>query len=62
MNQSDLNNLLQYASDHSLMDKSFQEAYQLWQQSIQDTIDSWLADEYLASAEFYDNDYLDTAV
>lgn len=62
MNKSDLDNLLQFAQDCNLMDKPFQEVYKMWQGDLKDAYESMVADDYLASEEFYDQCYLDTAV
>lgn len=62
MNKKNLKDILQYAKSNNLMDKSFQEVYDLWNQDMQDTLNSWLADEYLASREYEDMQYLDAAV
>lgn len=62
MNMQDLKELLRYAEALNLMNKPFQEVYNMWQNDMRDTLDSWLADEYLASQEFYDQCYLDQAV
>lgn len=58
----DLKDLLQYAEDNNLMDKTFQEVYKMWQDDIKDAYDSTEADSYLASEEFYEQPYLDQAI
>lgn len=62
MTMQDLKELLQYAEFNNLMGKPFQEVYQMWQDDIKDAYESMMADDYLASQEFYDQCYLDTAV
>lgn len=62
MTMQDLKELLQYAEALNLMGKPFQEVYQMWQDDMKDAYESMAADDYLASEEFYDQCYLDTAV
>lgn len=62
MNMQDLKELLQYAESLNLMDEPFQEVYKMWQNDMKDAYESMVADDYLASEEFYDQCYLDTAV
>lgn len=62
MNMQDLKELLQYAENLNLMDKPFQEVYSMWQNDMKDAYESMVANDYIASQEFHDQCYLDTAV
>lgn len=62
MTQSDLQDLLAYASVNHLMDKPFQEVYNMWEADLHECMESWLADQYLCSMEAHEIDYIDQAV
>lgn len=55
MNQSELDNILEFAKAHCLMASPFQEVYDLWIKDQLDSYEDFLADLYLQSANEADS-------